>query len=109
MSAARDRKVKRMLARMDRGQDVPFEEVFAACPYRTLLGASGTLHPDARPSATVAVLGFVPDDFCDQLRADILNDLRAGRVVALISNSSDLRDYAKREIVLAMSEPTGSA
>jgi hypothetical protein len=51
----------------------------------------------------------VPEDFSDQMRADIISALRAGEIVRLISNRAELRDYARREIALAFGTPAGSA
>src|SRR5436305_3805954 len=62
----------RTRAKQKRTGAISFDEVLAVCPYRSLLGPIGYLHPDATPSASVAVLGFVPEDFSDEMRADIL-------------------------------------
>jgi hypothetical protein len=43
------------------------------------------------------------------MRADILTALRSQKVVRLMANNRELRDYAKREILLALANPNGSA
>jgi hypothetical protein len=39
------------------------------------------------------------------MRADILRALRHGEIVGLVANRAELRDYAKREIMLALAQP----
>jgi hypothetical protein len=101
-----DRKVRRLVERQKSGRAVPLGTALKLCPYRTLLALPGTpLSPATRPTCVVACLGFVPEDFSDRMRADILRALRQGEIVGLVANRAELRDYAKREIMLALAQP----
>lgn len=112
-SAALDRKVRRLIAR--KGPAIALADAFKLCPYRTLLGFHRPPHDPLTPGhvdqATqfVAVLGFVAEDFSERMRNDVLAELRRGSVVLLGSNRAELRDHAKREILLALSLPAGAA
>jgi hypothetical protein len=105
-----DRKVRQLIARQKRGHPATIPEVMKLCRYRSLLVRSGiSLTPDTRPTCVVAALGFVPEDFSDRMRTDILTALHAGEVVMLVANRAELRNYAKREIALAMRAIQGTA
>lgn len=107
MAATQSSRVKALINRSKRGKPMRLAEVLAVCPYRTLFGPVGyILTEDTVPTAVVAALGFVPEDFSERMRADICATIAAGGVVGLVSNSAELRDYAKREIALALM-PTG--
>jgi hypothetical protein len=82
-------------------------EVWNLCPFRSLL-AAGRVSPDDRPTTFVAILGFEAEAFSPRMRADILAELRAGSMVLLISNKPELRDYAKRELTLALATPANA-
>jgi hypothetical protein len=105
-----DRRVRQLIARH---KPATLAEILPLCPYQTLLGPLRDIPPDLAsnivPDVVVAVFGFVPEDFSDQMRADIISALRAGEIVRLISNRAELRDYARREIALAFGTPAGSA
>jgi hypothetical protein len=107
---ANDRKVRRLSARGRHGKPATWWEIFKVCPYRTLL-FSPECRPDlsAPPHCLVGCLCFAAEDFSDRMRADILSELRAGRTVLLLANNAAVRDYAKREIMLALTEPRGAA
>jgi|SRR3954454_20260062 hypothetical protein len=83
------------------------------CPFRTLLGPLGEVSIDTlkarRPDAVSAVLGFTPEDLEPTVLDAIVGQLKAKRLVLLVSNQRDLRDYAKREILLAVNPTLGSA
>jgi len=97
--------VRRLIAA---GATAELDEVLAVCPYRTLFGANGVpLNPSSPWGATVAVLGFTPDDMHPDMVADVVADVRRGITVLLISNSRLLRDHAKHEIVLALTPAAG--
>jgi hypothetical protein len=107
---ANDRRVRELIAQQERGQPISFADAWSVCSYRSLLGPDrARLSPDTTPSACVVVLGLTPDDFCAELRDDIVATLRVGETVLLLSNSAALRDHAKAEILLAMATPGGVA
>ncbi len=104
-----DHKVRRLIAHPN-GGNVPLADILRLCPYRSLLARlDRPLAPDVLPTVIVAALGFVPEDFSDQMRTDIIAAIRQGEIVGLVSNSAELRDYAKREIALAMCPAGGAA
>jgi hypothetical protein len=72
-------------------------------------GADRDVVDNATPDVIVGALGFVPEDFSDTMRAGIVAAQRARKIVRLISNRAELRDYAKREIALALAHPLGSS
>jgi hypothetical protein len=110
----RDRRVRKLMARRGVGRPPSLGEVMYLCPFRSLL-ADSVLRPGlsaddlSAVTAAVVLLGFVPDDFSAEMRADILGELGAGGVVLLVSNSEALRDHAKGEILLALVPPRGVA
>jgi len=111
MSAARDRrldrKVRQLIARSKRGQEITRSEILAVCPYTSLLAARR--FGLTEPTMFVAALGFEPENFSDRLRADILNAMANGETVLLVSNSREVRDHAKAEILLSCATPAGVA
>src|SRR4051794_6171765 len=100
--------VKRLIER-SRSSGVSLSDLAKVCPYRTLLAAREPLTPATTPTVVVAALGFVPEDFSDKMRTDIMAEIGRGGVVMLISNSRELRDYAKREIALMLTAARGAA
>jgi hypothetical protein len=110
---AHDRKVRRLISQIRRGKPATLRQVYQVCPYHTVLGVPLHIPPEAArdvpPDVFVAVLGFFPEDFSERMRADILTALRSQKVVRLMANNRELRDYAKREILLALANPNGSA
>jgi hypothetical protein len=94
--------IQPLIERLKQGDQVPLTELVAICPYRTLMGPTDELHPDAVPDISVVVLGFVPEDFSTEMRDDIVSELMSGSLVELLSNDRALRDYAKREIALTL-------
>jgi hypothetical protein len=103
----RDRRVRRLMAC---GRTPSLGEVMDLCLFRSLLAYDRQLNPaDIAATTTCAVvLGFTAEDLTAEMRADILRDLRAGRMVLLLSNKRELRDYAKREIGLALATPANA-
>jgi hypothetical protein len=103
--------VRLLIKRQGRGERISLGDLLRVCPFQTLLARNdimATLTPERRPDRVVAALGFKPEDFSERMRGDVLADLHAGRVVLLVSNRAELRDYAKRELGLAMTTPAGS-
>lgn len=99
------RRIRKLLKRMNRGETVVWGELLDLCPYQTVFGVEGMTSEIAntvRPDAIIGVFGSTPDDFSTKMREEIVATIRAGKVVRLISNKAELRDYAKREISLAL-------
>lgn len=108
-----DQQVRLLVDRQKRGEPTSLTEVVELCPYQTVFGLPLGTAPETVnrvvPDVVIAALGFVPEDFSDRMRTDIIAALRAGKVVRLVSNRAELRDYAKREITLAFASPKGMA
>ena len=100
--------VNALIERDKRGEAMTLGEVARICPFRTLL-ALGPVTPESRPTAVQVVLGFEPEDINDDMREFIMAEIQRGGVVMLISNSRELRDYAKREITLLLTNARGAA
>lgn len=109
---ANDRRVQKYIDAAKAGAPLG-EELMDICPFRTLLFGAGRRAPPGvkwvDPTAMVAVLGWEPEDFSWEMRADILQELACGGIVLLVSNNETLRDHAKREVLLAFAAPSGSA
>jgi hypothetical protein len=103
-----DRKVRKLIAS---GRKPTGAEVVKLCPYRSLLAGPGVpLSIDSVPTTVVAVVGGLADEgFSDRMRGDIIAALLRGEVVLLLATKRKLRDYAQREIQLAMTAPAGAA
>jgi hypothetical protein len=97
---------QRLLLKIRAGKRISYAEMLAACPYRTLLGWCGVDAAEMmeRIGGAIAVIGGQPEPLAAAQMATAVEMLQRGRVVLLISDRGDLRDYAKREI-LAMLEP----
>ena len=89
---------------MTRARDLG--EAFRLCPFRTLLG---TTDPDRPPNHVFAALGGTPEPIAGETLAELAAALQAGGVVLLLATSRELRDYAKREILLAAAGAAGTA
>jgi hypothetical protein len=109
----RDRKVRWLIAQQKCGQTLNLHDIFEVYRFRTVLGPLGEVSKDTlkarRPDAVTAVLGFTPEDIEPQVLKAVVGQLKAKRLVLLLSNQRVLRDYAKREILLAVNPTLGSA
>jgi hypothetical protein len=87
----------------------------AACPFQTLIGWNippGSSLDDVgdRIGCTVAVVGGThPDPLTADMLEFAVETLLSGRIVLLVSDRADLRDYAKREIIGMASPAWGRA
>jgi len=113
VASDRDRKVRGLIAQQKCGHRLNLRDNVEVCPFRSLLGPLGQVSTDTlkarRPDAATAVLGFTPEDIEPKVLKAIIGQLKAKRLVLLLSNQRELRVYAKREILLAVSPALGSA
>ena len=88
-------------------------ETWERCPFRSFIGLGQ--HPgDAnemgdRIGHIFAALGGEPAPIADSLMAEMIDSIRRGRTVLVISNRADLRDQAKREILAQVHGAAGTA
>lgn len=87
---------------LQRSSDAPitFEEAWAACPWRSILGcgrnADELLH---QLGATVAIVGHDREPLSADVIADVLATLARGETVLLIAARRADRDFAKAQIL----------
>ena len=105
--AERDRRVRRLIGRAKRGQKIARSEILELCRYQSVLALNR--FGLSEPTMIVTALGFTCEDFSPAMRAGIVNAIRDGETVLLLSNSRELRDCAKAEILLALAPPAGAA
>jgi hypothetical protein len=104
-----DRAVMALMNRALQGIKVPLEDAMLVCKFRSLIGGRSVVVPDVQPSAYIAVLGFAPEAFNEDMLMDALNEIVQGNVVCVMSNKRELRDHAKSEILAACKLLAGDA
>lgn len=96
---------------LQRGPDalITFEEAWAACPWRSLLGCGRNVDELLHElGATVAIIDHDREPLSADVLADVLATLARGETVLLIAARRSDRDYAKAQI-LAMTGVGGRA
>jgi hypothetical protein len=93
------------------GRRLNWADLMEQCPFRTLLGDGippGATLETMLPfiGCTIGVLGGAPEPLTADVMRDALEVISQGKLVLLVSDRADLRDYAKREIA-AMAGPVG--
>ena len=92
------------------GDTVTLRDAFDACQFRSLLGTGGdTNEMMSRLGCAIAVFGGAPEPLASEMMENAVAQIAAGRVVLLLSDRADLRDYAKREILAMAGRPEGRA
>lgn len=78
----------------ERPVSVGWKKLVAQCPFRTLIGP-----PGAPITCSFAALGGEVTPLSARMMSDVLDALRGGGRVLVLSDRADLRDQAKWEIL----------
>ena len=87
-------------------------EAWERCPFRSLVGIGNPSDANemaGRIAHMFAALGGETAPIADELLDEMAASIRAGGVVLVVSDRSDLRDAAKREILARAHGAAGSA
>ena len=76
----------------ERTVSVDWKKLVARCPFRTLIGPVG-----APTTCSFAALGGEVTPLSPKMMGDVMDALRSGGRVLVLSDRADLRDRAKRE------------